>query len=152
MINSRSLNDLDTPAREACQRQIVGCRDVGIEILVTSTWRDFEAQALLYAIGRTVQPERRPVTNAKPGRSWHQFKCAWDVVPLVGGKAVWDSHDPLWKEIVRIGKAAGAEAGAEWKSFPDLPHFQVLPATSGGKLTLDMALDRWNENGSIFIV
>jgi peptidoglycan L-alanyl-D-glutamate endopeptidase CwlK len=151
MINSRNLSDLDPRAREVCQLQIAGCHEAGIEIIVTSTWRDFESQDSLYAIGRTVELGRHAVTNAKAGASWHNFRAAWDVVPIVSGKPVWNAADPIWKEVIRIGKAAGAQAGADWKSFPDLPHFQVIPIVRGAPLTLDAALNRWHENGTIFI-
>jgi len=39
---------------------------------------------------------------------------AWDVVPLVGGKCVWDEKNPLWKDVIGFGKQAGAQAGADW--------------------------------------
>ena len=152
MINSRSLEHLDPEARQVCMAHVRRCRDSGIELIVTSTWRDYESQAALYAIGRTVHPERRPVTNAKAGRSWHNFKCAWDVVPVIDGKCVWDSKDPLWREVVKIGKECGAQAGAEWKSFPDLPHFQYLPTVQSLPITLDEAAARWKDRGSIFTV
>lgn len=145
MINSRDVFALDLPARQVCQAHVQGCKVAGIELLVTSTRRDFEAQTALYAIGRTKDMDRRPVTNAKAGGSWHNYAVAWDVVPLIGGKAVWEGS--LWREIARIGKAAGAEAGADWKTFPDRPHFQYKPAG----LTLDQALDRFKENGTIFL-
>ena len=151
-MNSRSLDHLDPEARQVCMEHVRQCRDAGIELLVTSTWRDFESQAALYAIGRTGQKERRTVTNAKPGRSWHNFKCAWDVVPLVNGKCVWDANDPLWREVIKIGKACGAEAGAEWPSFPDLPHFQIRPTAKGQPITLDEAALRWKDRGTIFTV
>lgn len=145
MINSRLIDDLSLPVRQICLEHIRGCRDAGIEILVTSTYRDSEAQNDLYAIGRTKQMERRPVTNAKGGESWHNYRAAYDVVPLIGGKASWDD-DSLWNHVVAIGIAAGAEAGARFKTFKDIPHFQV---TNG--LTLTQALDRFRENGTIFI-
>lgn len=150
MVNSRSLDDLDPAACIVAKRHIALCHEHGIEIIVTSTWRDIESQDALYAIGRTVNPERRTVTNARGGKSWHNYKCAYDVVPLVAGKPVWDATDPLWKEVVRLGKEAGAEAGAEWPSFPDLPHFQVRPKLAGISIGLDQALVRFKEHGTIF--
>src|SRR5688572_13459442 len=124
-IDSRNVEDLDPIARAVCRSHIAACAQVGIELLITSTYRDFTAQNALYAIGRTTQLDRKKVTNAKGGKSWHNYKAAYDVVPIIGGKAQWNS--PLWKEIIRIGKEVGAEAGAEWKSFPDRPHFQKIP-------------------------
>lgn len=150
MVNSRNVNDLDPAARLICNDHLARCRHAGIELIVTSTWRDFEAQEALYAIGRTVHPERRCVTNAKAGHSWHNFKVAWDVVPLINGKAIWDERDPLWKEVVQMGKDAGAEAGADWPTFKDLPHFQIRPTISGLHISLDEARDRFVAAGTIF--
>lgn len=150
MINSRLITDLDPDAAIICNAHVLACRDQGIELIVTSTWRDHEAQAQLYAIGRTIHKERRAVTKAKAGQSWHQYRCAWDVVPIVAGKPVWDERDPLWKEVVKLGKEAGAEAGADWPTFKDLPHFQYRPTIQGLHINLDDAATRWKEHGTIF--
>jgi len=150
MINSRNMSDLDIAARVICAHHVAACRLAGIELLITSTYRDFDAQDALYAVGRTIQTERRPVTNAKSGHSWHNFRCAWDVVPLVLGKPIWDERNPLWKEVVDLGKKAGAEAGADWPTFKDLPHFQYRPTVEGLHLSLDEAMSRWTSSGTIF--
>lgn len=145
MINSRLITDLDPPARVVCESQIIQCKNTGIELLVTSTYRDFEAQDDLYAIGRTKERNRKPVTNAKAGKSWHNYRCAWDVVPLIGGKAVWND-ERLWRDIISIGKECGAQAGADWKTFPDRPHFQVIPSS----MTLSQAFALFSAKGTIF--
>ena len=56
---------LDPAVREVCLEHLRFCRDAGIELIVTSTWRDYQAQDALYAIGRTVDKGKRCVTNAK---------------------------------------------------------------------------------------
>lgn len=146
MINSRKLEDLDPKALFVCRQHIVECAAIGIELLITSTYRDAESQDALYAVGRTAEKHRKPVTNARGGQSWHNYKCAWDVVPLKDGKAIWDD-DTLWRDIIRIGKQVGAEAGAEWKTFPDRPHFQITPKP----ITLTQAFDRFKDRGTIFV-
>ena len=126
MINSRLIEDLDPHAQSVCRQHIMACEAIGIELLVTSTWRDIESQDELYKVGREPGDLRRRVTNAKGGKSWHNYRVAYDVVPLVGGKCVW--NDPLlWEKIIEAGESVGAEAGARWKSFADKPHFQVVP-------------------------
>lgn len=117
---------------------------------MTSTWRDIEAQNALYAIGRTVDKDKRPVTNAEGGHSWHNYKVAWDVVPIIQGKPVWDSNDPVWQEVIKAGEDSGAEAGAKWKTFPDLPHFQIRPIVKGLPIEFAAALDRFQLHGTIF--
>jgi peptidoglycan L-alanyl-D-glutamate endopeptidase CwlK len=143
MINSRKIADLDVRPMEICLRHVEACAASGIELLITSTYRDEESQAALYAIGRTKELSRLRVTNAKPGESWHQYRVAYDVVPLVNGKAVWNSTDPMWAEILRLGKLVGAERGPQW----ELAHFQVVPVG----LTLIQAKGRFERAGTIFV-
>lgn len=146
MINSRNLEDLAAKPREVCQRMISMCHDSGIELLITATFRDAEYQAELYKIGRTKEISRKPVTNAAAGESWHNFRCAWDVVPLIGGKCAWEDAG-LWEHIVQIGRAAGAECGADFRTFPDRPHFQLLPSPG---FTLAAARVLWAQTGDVW--
>ena len=145
MIDSRKLEDLSPEAALVCKRHIDGCAAAGIDLIITSTHRDIEKQDQLYLVGRLPGDLRKKVTNAKGGESWHQFKCAWDVVPVIGGKCVWDDEH-LWKRVVDIGVAIGAEAGALWKTFPDRPHFQYKPVG----VTLATALSRYVKYKTIF--
>lgn len=69
----------------------------GIEWLWISSYRSKQEQAALYSIGRTTQLNRKPVTNAKPGTSYHNYGYAADGVPLVNGKAVWNRRDLFLK-------------------------------------------------------
>jgi len=129
MINSRKLEDLIPQAKERVERFIALCHEQGIDLLVTSTFRDNESQGELYEQGRT-----RPgkiVTNAKAGESWHNYRCAVDVVPLVNGKPNWDGSDPIWQTIGELGEQAGLEWAGRWRSFKELAHFQYT-----GGLTL----------------
>lgn len=150
MINSRDIQELDEHVRDVCLAHMKACSDVGIRLLVTSTYRDAEAQDDLYAIGRTKDLNRRPVTHAQSWESWHNFRCAYDVVPIVGGKPVWNERDPVWKEVVKLGKAAGAEAGADWIAFQDYPHFQCRAKSSGLHIALHEAKNRFMKYGTIF--
>lgn len=93
----------------------------GYDFLVTCTYRSPEQQNVLYAQGRTTPGAR--VTNARGGQSIHQYHCAFDIVPLFQGKAVWDNDD-LWKKLGYIGQSVGLEWGGSWSSIIDRPHFQ----------------------------
>ena len=53
MINSRDLNELLPEVKTRVEKFIQSCKDKSIDILVTSTYRDMESQAALYAQGRT---------------------------------------------------------------------------------------------------
>jgi peptidoglycan L-alanyl-D-glutamate endopeptidase CwlK len=128
MINSRSLDDLAPPAKQRAEAFIAAAKAKGIDLLVTSTYRDNESQDALYAQGRTAPGNI--VTRAKAGQSWHNYRCALDVVPLVNGKAIWDDQ-AVWKQVGEIGKSCGLEWAGDWVTFKEFPHFQYT-----GGLTL----------------
>jgi len=128
MINSRNLDDLAPPAKQRAEAFIAAAKAKGIDLLVTSTYRDNESQDALYAQGRTAPGNI--VTRAKAGQSWHNYRCALDVVPLVNGKAIWDDQ-VVWKQVGEIGKSCGLEWAGDWKTFKEFPHFQYT-----GGLTL----------------
>jgi len=128
MINSRSLDDLAPPAKQRAEAFIAAAKAKGIDLLVTSTYRDNESQDALYAQGRTAPGSI--VTRAKAGQSWHNYRCALDVVPLVNGKAIWDDQ-AVWKQVGEIGKSCGLEWAGDWVTFKEFPHFQYT-----GGLTL----------------
>jgi len=129
MINSRSLDDLLPPVKERVEKFLNSAKDAGIDLLITSTYRDNASQNVLYAQGRTTPGKK--VTNAKAGQSWHNYKCAVDVVPVVAGKPRWDVKDEVWQQVGALGKAAGLEWAGDWKKFKEYPHFQYT-----GGLTL----------------
>jgi peptidoglycan LD-endopeptidase CwlK len=132
MINSRSIDDLLPTVAAQAREHIARCHALGIDLLVTSTFRDSESQNVLYAQGRTVKGAI--VTNARGGQSSHQYRIAYDVVALRNGKPVWGTFGEdgkLWQSIGKIGKECGLEWAGEWKTFKEFPHFQNL-----GGLTL----------------
>jgi len=122
MINSRSLDELLPPVKARVDQFLADCKNHGIDLIVTSTYRDFESQNALYAQGRTTGGSI--VTNAKGGQSFHNYKCAIDIVPIVGGKPVWDARNLIWNKIGSLGKLAGLDWAGDWKTFKELAHFQ----------------------------
>jgi len=132
MLSSRKLEDLHPTVRSMAEEFIAKCNAAGIDLLVTSTYRDNESQAELYAKGRTAPGPR--VTNARPGYSWHNFRCALDVVPLRNGKPVWSTAGAdgvLWHQVGEIGESCGLEWAGRWEAFREYAHFQYT-----GGLTL----------------
>lgn len=97
---------------------IAKCKEAGIDIAITSTYRDFESQDALYAQGRT-KPGKK-VTNAKSGESYHNWRVAFDFVPVVNGHIEW-SDIKLFEKCADIGERLGLESGRKWG---DLPHLQ----------------------------
>ena len=61
--------------------------------------------------------------------SVHKSRKAVDVIPqrIVKGKmtAIWNTRDPQTQIIIKTMQRYGFEAGANWTSTPDSPHFQV---------------------------
>ena len=104
MIDSRAIADLHPKVAKLCEQFIYECRKAGIDVLITSTFRDNEMQAKLYAQGRT---RAGPiVTNARPGQSFHNYRLAFDFVPIKNGKAQWQSA-VLFKKCRQIGEKLG---------------------------------------------
>lgn len=125
MINSRKIEDLHPIVAAKCCDFLSRCKVAGIDVLITSTYRDNESQEALYAQGRTAPGAR--VTNAKPGQSWHNWRVAFDVVPLRHGKPVWGTagaDGELWARVGRAGEASGLEWAGRWRTFREFAHFQ----------------------------
>lgn len=152
---SRDLKDLKPETAEKARDLIYACGNHNIELLVYCTFRDNAEQALLFCQGRTAEQIqkkaqeleiefKRPdlaaylvatgartgkrVTWAGPGQSMHQYGFAFDCVPMVGGKPVWDRITPinqiLWAKIGRLGTEVGLEWAGYWPNFKEFPHFQ----------------------------
>ena len=123
MTSSRSLNDLVPVVRAAAQAAIDECHAAGMDILVTCTFRPGSDQDELYAQGRT--KPGHIVTNAKAGQSFHQYRVALDLYPLVNGKPDFSGNHPNWAKIAAIFKKHGFEWGYNWTHFKEKPHFQM---------------------------
>ena len=134
MISSRSLDDLLPAVKERVEKFINSAKTAGIDLLITSTYRDNASQDALYAQGRTTPG--KIVTKAKAGQSWHNYKCAVDVVPIVAGKARWDAKEEIWQQVGVLGKAAGLEWAGDWNRFKEYPHFQYTGGLTLAQLQL----------------
>lgn len=65
----------------------------------------------------------KPVTNASPGFSWHQYGEAVDCFVLTAdGKADWDANAEGYKALARIARDLGLKPG---RDFGDAPHVQL---------------------------
>lgn len=128
MINSRNIDDLHPNVAAKCRDFLTRCKAEGIDVLITSTYRDHESQAALYAQGRTTPG--KIVTNAKPGQSWHNWRVAFDFVPIVNGKAQWNDSK-LFTRCGEIAETAGLEWAGRWVKFKEMAHCQY---TGGLKL------------------
>lgn len=131
MISSRKVDDLVMPVKKMAMDLIDACKFAGIDILITSTYRDFAAQDALYAKGR-IAPGAI-VTNAIGGKSYHNYRVAFDVVPMQNGKPVWGTEgkdSELWRRVGEIGEQIGLEWAGNWRRFREFPHFQYTAGLS----------------------
>ena len=127
MINSRKLEDLHPKVKTLCEDFINACGKQGIDILITSTYRDAESQNALYAQGRTVSG--KIVTNAKAGQSFHNWRVAFDFCPLVNGKPNW-TDVALYTKCGEIAEQVGLEWAGRWVKFKELAHCQFTNGLS----------------------
>ena len=129
---SRRIEDLHPALQPICHEFLQRCKAAGLDILITCTYRSSAEQDELYAQGRS--KPGRIVTRAKGGQSSHNATAhdgtpaahAFDVVPLVLGKPVWNDTHPHWREAGWIGM----ELGLNWYGRPDapfreFPHFEL---------------------------
>lgn len=126
---SRRLEDLAPDVEHLAELFLNAAEDSGIEVLVTCTYRSGIEQAALYAQGRTTKG--KIVTNAKPGESLHNTMLngkpaarAFDFVPMLYAKPLWDDTHPYWEKLGEIGESVGLKWGGRWKK-PDKPHMEL---------------------------
>lgn len=120
---SRLLSDLTPELSKLATLFLAKCRAAGIDVLIYCTYRSPEEQDELYAQGRT--KPGKIVTNAKAGQSKHNVRKAFDCVPMLNGKPIWDNSDPVWQKIGEIGESCGLKWAGRWKSFREFPHFEI---------------------------
>lgn len=114
----RDISELAPNAQKACSLFMQRCKDRGLNVLITETYRSQARQNYLYEQGRT-----RPgkvVTWTKNSR--HTSRRAWDICKNVKGGEYSDSG--FFKECGDIAKELGITWGGTW-SVPDTPHFEI---------------------------
>ena len=142
MESSRKLTDLLPEVELKISAFIARCANAGIDILITNTYRDNDAQHELWKIGREINgepcncggitlplgscamhPLGRIVTMANGGESFHNYKVAADFVPIVNGKPNWTNKE-LFTKCGEIAESLGLEWAGRWKNFKELAHVQ----------------------------
>lgn len=110
---------------------IVRMKELGYNVVITSSYRSFKQQNDLYAQGRT--KPGKIVTKAKAGTSYHNYGLAADLAFVVNGKISWDEKLP-WNLLGKEGKLFGLEWGGDFKSIKDRPHFQYTKGFTTNQL------------------
>ena len=120
---SRDLNDLQPEIREKCKLLIANCKAVGVDILITCTLRDAAAQDWLYASGRT--RKGKILTNARSGKSKHEFGLAFDFCVMTAGKCDWNNSEAFAK-VGAMGEAVGLTWAGRWRGLlREVGHFEI---------------------------
>lgn len=122
-IYMADLATLKPKVRQLAEQLVMRCKEQGITVIVTQALRTFAEQDALFAQGRTKPGSI--VTRAKGGFSLHNYGVAFDIVPIINGKADYKNLE-LFDRIGTLGEQIGLEWGGRWKTFPDRPHFQFL--------------------------
>lgn len=153
---SRSLNDLNESLRETVQWLLLDAEWVELDILIYCTYRSPTEQARAYRNGRSIHEIRkkadeltleygRPdlaellmsvgpqfgqliITHAGPGQSTHQYRAAFDAVPMRDGKPVWNNQTKddmeLWQRYGDTLERFDLEWSGRWTTFKEMPHAQ----------------------------
>lgn len=101
-----------------------------LAVRIVQGLRTIQEQNDLYAQGRTKPGPR--VTNAKGGKSFHNYGLAIDFCILINGKEIsWDlkadrDKDGVseWQEVVKAFEAKGWFWGGLFSSIKDYPHLE----------------------------
>ncbi len=154
---SRDINELLPPVRkraaaldQLCDQAFAG---TPISTAIVCTYRDPREQECLYAQGRKpmvevnalrdriglsqiAEKENKIRTNAQPGQSAHEYRCAFDLLAFESGKMLANGDHPVYRKIGELGESVGLEWSGRWKRGPgkivESAHFQYR-----GGLTMD---------------
>lgn len=121
-----NIRSLQIKAQPLARRSLGALRQAGKAAKIISGTRSYAEQNALFRQGRFGNAGPI-VTNARGGQSWHNFGLAWDIGLFPGG--AYATADGPYEQVAPIAKVSGLEWGGDWRSFRDVPHYQV--ATGG---------------------
>ena len=98
----------------------------GVKII--SGTRSYKEQNRIFRQGRYHNPGAI-ITNARGGRSSHNFGIAWDVGIFSTTKG-YITGGPLYDKVAKAGLTNSLEWGGNWTKFVDKPHYQLKLADS----------------------
>jgi peptidoglycan L-alanyl-D-glutamate endopeptidase CwlK len=140
MRSEKNIATLIPPAQKVAREFMKVASQFPLIVRIISGSRTYGEQDLLYAIGRTVEMHRSPVTKAKGGQSNHNFGVAWDVgIFDATGRYLNGSHaadEQAYSSLAANAKThvTGLEWGGDWKSFKDRPHYQLATGKSASQV------------------
>jgi peptidoglycan L-alanyl-D-glutamate endopeptidase CwlK len=120
-LNSRDINQLTLDMQGLTRQWLAACRHVGLDILITSTYRDAEYQKYLYAQGRT--RAGKIITHAKAGESAHNHRLAVDFCIMKGKQCDW-ADVGAFMQAGMIAEDLGLTWGGRFK-MRDYAHIEL---------------------------
>lgn len=129
--SERNIATLIIPAQEVARHFMTAAQTFGSTVRIISGTRTYAEQDELYAIGRTTELHRSPVTKARGGHSNHNFGIAWDVgIFDAEGRYLTGNTADQSATYAALGKhikdrVTAIEWGGDWHSFIDRPHYQL---------------------------
>lgn len=120
--SERHIASLQLNAQEAARGLLCRARTAGLDARIISGTRGYAEQNRLFRRGRYGNAGRR-VTNARGGRSNHNFGIAWDIGLFDAGRYITDHG--AYERAADVGLSDALEWGGAWSRFPDKPHYQI---------------------------
>lgn len=138
----RNIRSLHPKAQESARRFLRKLIDHGIDARIISGTRTYAEQNALFRQGRFGNPGPK-VTNARGGQSNHNFGIAWDIGLFEGGRYLTDAAP--YEQAAAVGLIDGVEWGGNWRTFKDLPHYQMSTGLSLSELRVKF------ERGEVYL-
>ncbi len=124
----RGIDRLHPELVPLCREFVRRCREAGLNVHVTETFRTQAEQDAIYAQGRT-----KPggiISNAPYPKSPHCWGVAFDFCRNVRGRE-YDDSDGFFAKCGAVGKELGLTWGGDWKRFVDKPHLEMTKFMPG---------------------
>ena len=138
----RDINELKPTAQKACRLFLKKCKEAGLNIFLTETYRSQARQNQLYAQGRT-----------EPGKivTWtlnsrHTSRRAWDIAVI--GKDLYDMA--VIRQAGAIGQSLGITWGGEW-STPDYAHFEITEDWTAPEEVEEVTQEQFNQMMEVYL-
>ncbi len=131
--SERVIAGLHLTAQAAARQLLALAAPDGFVARIISGTRSYAEQDRLHAQGRYGNAGPR-VTNARGGQSNHNFGIAWDIglFDTTGAYLNGDSAAEIaeYRRLGELARPLGLEWGGDWKSLPDVPHYQLRTGRS----------------------
>ena len=136
----RNIATLMPPTQKLARQFMKAASGFPLTVRIISGSRTYAEQDALYAIGRTTQLNKAPVTKARGGQSNHNFGIAWDVgIFEADGRYMTGALKKDVKAYADLAKLTKPkvpklEWGGDWTGFVDAPHYQLATGKSASQV------------------